>query len=113
VLAPLIRAGGVFCYSEDEPVENLLTWLAATVPVDVRVSPKTPALRVRHVVKEGQHYYLIFNEEQASLDFILELATEGSWLLFDAVSGNAEPFLAGRSIHLDGYELKILIAPAS
>jgi hypothetical protein len=110
VLAPMASAGRVFPYSEDEPAENLLKWLAAYVPPEVRVTPKTPALRVRHVVKDRQHYYLIFNEEQAPIDSSLELAIGGPWLLFDAVTGCAEPFPEGQSIHLDGHELKILIS---
>jgi hypothetical protein len=113
VLAPMVRAGRVFQYSDNEPAENLLAWLARYVPSDVHVTPKTPALRVRHVVKDRQHYYLIFNEEQAPLDFTLELASDGPWLLFNAVTGSAEPFPEGQSIHLDGYELKIVITQAS
>jgi hypothetical protein len=113
LLAPLIQAGSVFRYSEDEPIENLITWFAATVPFDVRVSPKTPALRVRHVVKGPQHYCMLFNEEKGPIDFIPEFALEGPWLLFDTVSGHSEPFQSGGTIHLDAYELKILLAQAS
>jgi hypothetical protein len=64
-------------------------------------------------VKNQQHYYLIFNEDQAPLDFSLELASGGLWLLFDAVTGIAESFPEGGSLHLDGYELKILISQVS
>jgi hypothetical protein len=113
VLAPLTSAGRVFRYSEDDPVENLLAWLAVYVPIDVRVTPKTPALRVRHVVRDQQHYYMIFNEELAPIDFTLELAIGGPWRLYDAVTSRAELFPEGHSIHLDGYELKILITQKS
>jgi hypothetical protein len=113
VLAPLTAAGRVFRYSEDDLAENLLAWLAMYVLTDIRVTPETPALRVRHVVKDQQHYHMIFNEERAPIDFILDLAMNESWLLFDPVTGRAEPLPAGRSIHLDGYELKILIAQSS
>jgi hypothetical protein len=80
------------------------------VTIDVCVHPQTTALRVRHVIKDHLHYYLMFNEEHAALDFILENAIEGPWQLFDPVSGCAEPLPAEGSIHLEGHELKILIS---
>ena len=113
VLAPLTSAGRVFRYSEDDPVENLLAWLATYVPTDVRVTPKTPALRFRHVVKDRQHYYLTFNEGQAPLDFTLERAIRGACLLYDPVTDWAEPLPDGRVIHLEGYELKVLVSQAT
>jgi hypothetical protein len=112
-LVPMALAGRVFRFSGDEPADNLLAWLARYVPADIHVTPKTPALRVRHVVKNLQHYYLIFNEEQAPLDFSLELAAGEPWLLFDVITGSAESFPEGGSLHLNGYELKILINQAS
>ena len=112
VLAPMVRAGRVFQYSDNESTENLLVWLDRYVPSDVHVTPKMPALRVRHVRKDRQHYYLIFNEELAPLDFTLEFASGRTWLLYDAVTGGAESFLEGGSLHLEGYELKILITQA-
>ena len=113
VLSPLTSAGRVFRYSEGDSAEKLLTWLRVYLPTDVRVTPETPALRVRHVMKAQRHYYMIFNEERAPFDFTLELAPDGPWLLFDVVTGCAEAFPGGRSIHLDGYELKILFSQPS
>jgi hypothetical protein len=110
VLTPMTSAGRLFRYTENAPVGNLLAWLTKYVPADVRVTPKTPALRVRHVVKDQQHYYLIFNEERSPIDFTLELVMGGAWLLFDAVTSHTEPFPEGHSIHLDGYEFKILVS---
>jgi len=111
-LEPLTSAGRVFRYSDDIPVENLLVWLAENVPSDLRVTPQTPALRFRHVVKDQHHYYMIFNEELAPIDFSLDLAIRRPWLLFDAVTGRADPLPEGGSLHLNRYELKILITQA-
>jgi len=110
VLEPLSTAGRVLRYAAEDPVENLLAWLVRYVPSDVGVTPKSPALRVRQLVKGQQHYIMLFNEEQTPLDFTLDIEIGGSWLWFDTVTSQAEPFSEGHPVHLDGYELKILIS---
>ena len=77
--------------------------------MDVQVTPATPALRVRHVVKDERHYYLLFNEERAPLNFTPKMSSERPWQLFDASMGSAVIYNAGEAIHLAGYELKVLV----
>jgi hypothetical protein len=112
-LAPIIEAGRLFRYSEDDPAQKITAWLEIFVPVDVRVIPDAPALRIRHVVKEWQHYYMIFNEERAALDFHLEFTGIRPSHLFDEITGQAELYPVGQPFHLDGYELIILITQTS
>jgi hypothetical protein len=109
VLAPFIRAGRVYRYSEENSLEKLLAWLDLYAPADVHVLPATPALRLRHVVKDQQHYYLVFNEERAPLDISLEMSTRVPWSWLDPASSRTEQISDNHPIHLDGYELKILI----
>jgi hypothetical protein len=110
LLEPLANTGRVMRYTQAVPLEALLTWLATYIPTDVQVTPDSPALRIRHVVKEGHHYYLLFNEQGVPLDFRLKLSVSGAWQFFDPCSGSVSTYGEGGIIHLDGYELKILIA---
>jgi len=41
---------------------------------------------LRHVVKGGLHWYILFNEGQNNIDFVLETAARGARFLLDAES---------------------------
>ena len=109
-LSPLARSGGIFQYAEAAPVDSLLEWLGEHVPADVLLTPDTQALRVRHVMKDRRHYYLLFNEEMSAVDFEISLPLQSEWVLLDPGTGYTEPLPRGRRVHLSGYELKILTA---
>jgi len=108
-LAPLIRAGRVFHYSPETSPEKLLSWLAGWLPTDLQATPSAPALRLRHVVKDQVHYYLLFNEQRHPLEARLRLAEPGQRLLFDPLTGQAEPLPESGLLRLDGYTLKVLL----
>ena len=110
VLTPLASVGKVFQYVEDTNPALLVSWLGVHVPVDIQIQPAAPGFRLRHVVKAGLHYYMLFNEEIVPLDILIELPISGSWLLVDPVTGQANPLADPHSLHLEGHELKILIS---
>jgi hypothetical protein len=58
-LRPLIDAGHVFTHNGNAAE---LSAFLGRVPVDVRLVPPSPDIRVRHVTKAGRHYYMLFNE---------------------------------------------------
>jgi hypothetical protein len=106
-LAPLQESGRTYRYTQETPDDHLVAWLNAHVPAAIPVTPPTPALRVRHVVKNQQDFYMLFNEERVSLDFTF-LQDAEPWQIFDPVSGQAKQLSENRTIHLNGHELKIL-----
>lgn len=62
--------------------EALLQAIRAHVSPDVACQPAAPALRVRHVVKDGEHYYIFFNEGTEPLTTRVRVGTPGrhQWL---------------------------------
>ncbi len=83
------------------------------VPVDVRVSPMTPELRVRHVVKDGIDCYILFNEGQKYIDVRLHLSAKGQRFWLDAETGRRDATETGRTVHLTRHEVKILMVDES
>ncbi|MFZ6028346.1 MAG: hypothetical protein ACOYYS_11580 [Chloroflexota bacterium] len=109
VLAPMLENGRVYRYRPETPDVVLVSWLRTCLPDEVQVMLPTPALRVRHVVKEGRHGYLLFNEERAPLHFTLKLPIGiEAWQLCDPYTGRVENIAASERIHLEGYALKVL-----
>lgn len=83
------------------------------VPVDVRVSPMTPELRVHHVVKDGTDCYILFNEGQKDIDVHLHLSDKGQRFWLDAETGRRDAIDTDRTVHLARHELKILMVDES
>lgn len=108
VLDVMMKTGSVYHFSEASTCDGLFEWLKSRIPADVQVNPASPALRIRHVLKEGCHFYLLFNEERFPLDFKVDLVPQGDWVVIDAVSGHIEPLPIDKQVHLERHEMKIL-----
>jgi hypothetical protein len=109
-LTPLEQGNRIYNFPERGSEEDLLDWLAVKVPKDFAIRPATAALRIRRMVKGKDQYFLLFNEEHQPVDIWITLPGLQLWHLFDAVSAQVAPIAASGNIHLEGYELKILIA---
>ncbi|MBX2996927.1 MAG: hypothetical protein KF893_00345 [Caldilineaceae bacterium] len=100
----LAQAGRLIHFPADDLIERIdaLTW------PDVIVDPPSPALRVRHIIKNGYQIYLLFNEERAPLTVRATLSADGRPIRFDAATGEAT---AADLDHLSlaGYELAVFV----
>lgn len=103
-LAALEQAGRLIRYDAGTQIDAI----AALIAPDVTVNPPCPALRVRHVVKEGRDIYFLFNEERTPLTLSVQLAAAGRPHRFDPVSGKTEA-IDLQALTLDGYELVVVI----
>lgn len=65
-----LESGGRLVRWSGDPRE-LLDRVGREVNASLRVDPPQPALRCRHVVKEGWHFLLLFNEESRPITFSL------------------------------------------
>ena len=63
-----------------------------------------PGLRVRHVVKDGAHAWLLANECYRTLRFVPDLPVAGERLLLDPWTGTTTPLPRGA---------EIIVGPAS
>ena len=77
---------------------------------DVAVEPSAPALRVRRVHKAGRDWWMLFNEEGATLTGNVQLQAQGPFLQVDPWTGHIQPWQNGAPIVLDGYQLTIVCA---
>jgi hypothetical protein len=113
-LAVLERAGRLIRWDKADGDTSLLAKIDALIPADARLLPPTPDLRLRHVVKEGIHYYIIFNEGQEQIEFRLRTSAEGQRFVLDPETGRQSPVELDAAMKMQPHELKVLkiAAPA-
>ena len=105
----LKSAGRLVRWTKEMGVSELMRRIDPLVPVDVRVSPETPDLRVRHVVKHGIDCYLLFNEGQGDIDVYLNVSASGRWYLLDTKAGKRQALDKEEALHLARHEMKVLV----
>jgi hypothetical protein len=105
----LNKAGRLIRYSKETIEEELIHKIDHLVPADVRVSPKAPDLRIRHVVKHGIDCYLLFNEGGKDIKVQLDLSAKGRWLLLDTGTGRRHRLDANSAVQLARHEMKVLM----
>lgn len=74
---------------------------------DLRLTPAAPEIRVRHVIKYGYHFYILFNEVQTDVTVKIQTAVSGDKRWWDPVTGNLSKYKE-EPIHFKPFELKIL-----
>ena len=104
----LERAGRLVRWAGEEDDKSLLRQIDRLVPRDVRVSPAQPDLRVRHVIKDKVHYYVVFNEGQEQITFLLAISSEGRRFLLDPQTGRQRTVDPDKPLKLQGHELQVL-----
>jgi hypothetical protein len=75
---------------------------------DVCVSPPATGLRLRHVVKEGVHYYLLFNEAGGDLEANLDPSATGECAILDPFTGARQSWNPGTLFYLERHQCKVL-----
>ncbi len=111
-LAMLESAGCVLrCrgMAEDELVRRI----DSITPPDVRVSPPAPGLRVRHVIKDGLHCYLLFNEQASPITARVQVSVDRPLVLFDVWTGQFVETGQNAPLRIEGHGLRALVAEAA
>ncbi len=107
-LAALVAAGRLLVWSAAPAPARLAALGLADAPVvgapgdlvaaldrrgarDLEVSPPRPDLRYRHVVKGGDHYYLLVNEGPAPLTLTAGIPVAGELSLIDPLAATETP----------------------
>ncbi len=107
-LKTLDKAGRLIRWTKSMADSELVRRIDELVPVDVRVSPGSPDLRMRHVINNGIDCYLIFNEGQQDMRVNLELSAKGRRFLIDARTGRQHELMQDKAFDLSRHEMKIL-----
>lgn len=106
--ATLEKAGRVIRWSPAMADAEFVSRIDQLVQPDVRISPASPDVRVRHVRKDGRHFYLLFNEGEGDIEVALELAAKGSRCLLDPHAEAAEVLPSTALLRLPRHELRVL-----
>jgi hypothetical protein len=104
----LERAGRLIRWGKIDGDTSLLGKINKIVPAEVVVSPATPDLRLRHIVKEGMDYYILFNEGQEHIELKLKTSVEGHRFLLDPETGGQSDIDPDAAIKMQPHELKVL-----
>lgn len=87
---------------------SLVSTLHARIGRDICLDRPAPSLRVRHVMKDGLDYYLLFNESGLPLSRAFDVAITGQAAWIDTATGEANAVDRPLQIELSGYGVKLL-----
>jgi hypothetical protein len=104
----LDKAGRLIRWNDRMEDSKLLQRIDRLVPVDIRVHPANKDVRIRHVLKNGADYYIIFNEGQSNLEAELETSVKGGRLLLDPLSGRQQIIKPEAPLLFRPHELRVL-----
>ena len=107
-LQTLEQAGRLFRWEKADNKTLLLQKIKSFIPKDINFTPAEPDLRVRHVVKERIHYYIIFNEGQEHISFRLTALAKGQRYLLDPQTGQQNAVNADMLLQMRPHELKVI-----
>ena len=106
----LEKAGRVIHWRDDIDETAFIKKIDRLVKPDIQANPEAKDLRVRHVVKNGVDYYILFNEGQEDIQFIPELNDKNSGVLLDPYYNDVTfRWFSGKAITLAKHEIKILM----
>ena len=107
----LDRAGGIIRYSQDMADAELIGRIDRFILPDIRIAQDVPGLRVRHVVKAGWHYFMLFNETSTCVEITIELPVKDSAVLYDPWTGESSEMPADRHLTLSGHSFQVIVVP--
>jgi hypothetical protein len=107
-LALLESAGRVIHFDAFQSEDSLISAIDAACPADVRLASPAPSLRVRHVIKEGLHYYFFFNECSTRVATTVTVSAQGSYTWIDTMTRFADAASQPLKIDLAGWSSILL-----
>ncbi len=105
----LEQAGRVIHFGPGMAEAELLKRLDVLVPQETRVAPAAPGLRVRHVVKDGRHCFMLFNETRPAVEVQVELPVSGPALIWDPWTGESSALPSDHRLALAGHTFRVII----
>jgi hypothetical protein len=105
----LSRAGRVIFWNEKQGENTLLKALDKLVSRDIVISPPDKNIRIRHVLKNGYHCYLIFNEGEAEVKITTHINIPGNRFLLEIESGEIEKFSPSDALLFPAHRIAVLV----
>jgi len=105
-LLSLKEAGRVISF--DGSTEKLVASFDRLLPMRIKTVGHHPNLRVRQVIKQGTHFYLLFNESSSPLSTKLDVADVGAFSWIDTATGEIAPATLPLRLELPGFATALL-----
>jgi hypothetical protein len=81
---------------------------ASSPVVSPTATSTSPGLRVRHIVKGGRHFYLLFNEDATPVTTAIGLAAKGARQWLNPATAATTPDAPAAAVAFQPHELKLL-----
>jgi len=108
-LGILEKAGRIIRYDSGSMTDRrLIEGIDKVISPDIRVSPPAPDLRLRHVVKDGLDWYILFNEGAADINCRLDLSTDGDRFMLNPADGEQRRVARDAPISLTPHAIRII-----
>ena len=88
--------------------EEMVAAVDILITPDIILNPSSENIRYRHVEKDGDHYYILFNEEESTVTTNLELSVQGKCWWLNPYSAEVSEVSSNNSLLLKPHELKVL-----
>jgi hypothetical protein len=88
--------------------ENLITAIDKIISPDLILTPASKSIRYRHVVKDKDHYYIIFNEEASDVTTKLKIPVNGNFQFLNPFTAEVVNVSKDEFVRFEPHELKIL-----
>jgi hypothetical protein len=87
---------------------DLMDAIKKLAPQDIVITPASQNIRYRHVEKGGDHYYMLFNEEDTEVSAGISLQAKGVRFWIDLFTAEASLSQESETMHFRPHEMKIL-----
>lgn len=89
--------------------EELKAAVQVLIKPDLVLTPSSENIRYRHVIKNGIHYYILFNEGETPVQTEIQIPVRGNQYWLDEFTGEARKVQDNKPVDFEPHELKILI----
>ena len=89
--------------------EELKAAVNKLVKPDLLLNPSSENIRYRHVIKNGIHYYILFNEQETPVKTELKVPVKGNQYWLDEFTAEALKVQINKPVDFEPHELKILM----
>ena len=107
-LEVLEKEGRLIHWEKGKNETSLLKEINRLIPKDIGFEPTWSDIRVRHVIKDSFHYYIIFNEGEKHSEFRLTTSIQGKRYLLDPQNGQQIKIETDTSLRMQPHELKVI-----
>jgi hypothetical protein len=113
VLEELEQVGRVIPWGENNNEADLVRSIKRLVSNDVKLFPENENVRIRHVIKNSFHCYLLFNEGEDDITANVQFEVKGKRYTMDVESKNIESIDKGTTLYLPAHKIQVILVSNS